>query len=57
MIEAQPGESRARYLMRVAIELIRNDEAIKETTIDYDGTTCDAGCLAGDLEAELDEIK
>ena len=40
------GEPRTRYLLRVASKYIEDHP---EHTIDYDETTCDGGCLSGEL--------
>ncbi len=53
MIEVEPGESRPRYLMRVAVEFIRRN-SLEEYTVRYDGTECDGSCLAGELENEVE---
>jgi len=52
MIEQKESEARIEYLARVLYELMRNSVAGEET-IEYDGTTCDGMCLAGDILSEL----
>lgn len=48
-------ESRKDYLVRVVIAMLKeNAEAIEP--IIYDDATCDALCLAGDLEDEFEPI-
>jgi hypothetical protein len=53
MITANINETRKDYLIRVAIELIRNGSANYET-IEFDDAECDGGCLADDLQSVLD---
>lgn len=52
MIEQKEGETRIEYLARVLYWLMNNTPAGEET-VDYDGTTCDGGCLAEDIINEL----
>jgi len=46
MITEKEGESRSAYLVRVAVEYIRENA---DFNIDYDETTCDGYCLAEEL--------
>lgn len=56
IIEQKENETRLNYLVRVAIELLR-ENAYKMDTIVYDGYECDSLCLAEDLEIELNFSK
>lgn len=47
------GESRKDYLIRVAIVMLRENGYNCEAVF-YDGTECDAFCLADDLESEFE---
>ncbi len=47
------NESRADYLVRVAIEMLR-ENAHSMTSIIYDEAECDALCLAEELEECFD---
>ena len=53
MIVQKDGESRNKYLMRVAAQFIieRGDG-----TIDYDGTTCDGYCLSEELTNAIKDM-
>ena len=53
MINQGDGESRTRYLLRVAAEYISENP---EQTIDYDDTTCDGYCLSEELANAAEEI-
>ena len=53
MIAPKKNETRKDYLIRVAIDLIRNSSANYET-IEFDEAVCDGGCLADDLQSVLD---
>ena len=46
MIKQKEGESRTRYLLRVASEFIAEHP---NDTIEYDETTCDGYCLSEEL--------
>ena len=52
MITQNINETRKDYLMRVAIELIRNSNAENEI-IEYDEAECDGACLIDDMESAL----
>jgi hypothetical protein len=46
------GESRKKFLVRVAIEML-TEAGMSIETVHYDGAQCDAYCLAEDLRAEF----
>ena len=48
----QKGESRKRYLVRVAIAMLEENE-MELAEIYYDDTNCDSACLADDLRIEF----
>ena len=54
MVVVKKGENRLQYLARVLKEYM--DEGWGDGTIDYDGTTCDGGCLAQDFLDEVGEV-
>jgi hypothetical protein len=54
MIKQNEGESRTRYLLRVAAEFI---DQHPNDTIDYDETTCDGYCLREELIIAYQSIK
>lgn len=53
MITPRENEPRINYLLRV-LDAFMDETVAGELQIDYDGTTCDGACLAGDIRAELD---
>lgn len=55
--EMEESESRKNYLIRVAIEFIRQYGEIAMLKIDYDGTTRDGYCLANDLESIIADLE
>ena len=46
------GESRKKYLVRVAIAMLEQNE-MELAEIYYDDTNCDSACLAEDLRIEF----
>ena len=56
MIIQKKGEPRAHYLLRVAAAFIEQSPIVQEYLIDYDGATCDGGCLWDDINNELDSL-
>jgi len=54
MIEQGEEESRTRYLLRVAAAYIYEHP---DHPIDYDGTTCDGGCLSEELVIESQSME
>ena len=46
------GESRKKYLVRVAIAMLE-ENGMSIEPVHYDGTECDAHCLADDLRIEF----
>lgn len=55
-VTQQKHEPRLHYLVRVAIEMLR-DNQYSIGTIHYDEAECDAACLAEDLQIELNQIE
>lgn len=53
MIYSKEGETRIEYLARVLYAFMQINGVAAESTIDYDGTTCDGYCLAQDFVDEL----
>lgn len=50
--EQQPNEDRLTFLVRIAIDVLR-EHSYTIDEIHYDDAVCDAYCLADDLESEL----
>jgi hypothetical protein len=48
----QKGESRKKYLVRVAIAMLE-ENGMELAEIHYDDAKCDANCLADDLRIEF----
>lgn len=53
MITPRENEPRLVYLLRV-LDAFMDETVAGEQLIDYDNTTCDGACLAGDIRSELD---
>ncbi len=53
MIIQKNGESRQKYLIRVAAQFIIEHG---EGTIDYDDTTCDGYCLSEELTISIADM-
>ncbi|HUU88969.1 MAG TPA: hypothetical protein VMX17_14635 [Candidatus Glassbacteria bacterium] len=51
-VKQKKGESRKKYLVRVAVAMLEENAGIMEN-IKYDGAECDASCLADDLRIEF----
>lgn len=55
------SDDRKTELLRATLDLLKKcDEGsyvknVLSTTVFYDGTECDGGCLANDIAIELDE--
>jgi hypothetical protein len=56
MIIQKKGEPRAHYPLRVAAAFIEQSPMIEGYLINYDGATCDGGCLWDDIHKELDSL-
>lgn len=52
MMTQGDSETRLHFLLRVASAFCKK---APDTTVDYDGTTCDGYCLSEELDAELQE--
>ena len=53
-VDQRENEPRTHYLVRVAINYLREVELASEGHIVYDDAKCDGLCLSDDLEDEFD---